>query len=97
MASSGAMMAQMFSYIIPQSVVMVIAPCKKETRSNSKLCKGRKAPKRPASQRQVAEAAVSNHLAGRVAPPAGLFLFKVHPGERALRQWGAFGFAGSAR
>src|SRR6267143_3345002 len=56
MASSGAMMAQTYSYIIPQSRVMAIVPCKKETRSNSKLFKDRKVRKRPTSQRRVAEA-----------------------------------------
>src|SRR5258707_13445439 len=74
MASSGAMMAQTYSYIIPQSRGMVIVPCKKETRSNSKLCRDRKVPKRPTCQRRVAEAG-SNHLAGRDAPPAGLSYF----------------------
>src|SRR5712692_10438679 len=69
------MMAQTCLYIIPPSVVMVIAPCKKETRSNSKLFRDRKVPKRPTSQRAVAEA-VSNHLAGRDAPPAGLSYLK---------------------
>lgn len=62
----------MFSYTIRPSQVMAIAPCKKETRSNLKLCKDQKVPKRPTSQRPVAEAE-SNHLAGRVAPPAGFF------------------------
>ena len=65
----------MFSYTIPPSSVMAIAPCKKETRSNLKSFKDRKVPKRPTSQRPVAEAA-SNHPAGRVAPPAGLFYFQ---------------------
>src|SRR5260370_21813469 len=60
------MMAQTFSYIIPQSPEMAIAPCKKETRSNSKLFRDRKVPRRPTSQRLVAEA-VSFHLAGRRA------------------------------
>src|SRR5713101_2324449 len=66
------MMVQTSSCIIRPSLVMVIVPCKKETRSNSKLFRGRKVPKQPTSQRAVAEA-VSNHLAGRDAPPAGLF------------------------
>src|SRR5258708_14920832 len=66
------MTAQTFSCIIPRSLVTVIAPCKKETRSNSKLCRDRKAPRRPASQRPAAEA-VSNNLAGRKRPPAGHF------------------------
>jgi hypothetical protein len=68
------MMAPTFSYTIPLSSVKAIVPCKKETRSNSKLSKDQKVPKRPTSQRLVAEA-VSNHLAGRERPPAGLFIF----------------------
>src|SRR6266481_3167322 len=35
---------------------MAIAPCKKETRSNSKLFRDQKVPRRPTSQRPVAEA-----------------------------------------
>src|SRR3979490_891165 len=72
------MMAQTFSCIIPRSPVTVIAPCKKETRSNSKLCRDRRVPKRPTSQRPVAEA-VSTHLAGRARPSAGLFFLPVFP------------------
>src|SRR5260370_17120018 len=53
----------------------VIAPCKKETRSNSKSYRDRKARKRPTSQRPVDEE-VSNYLAGRERPSAGLFLFR---------------------
>src|SRR6266446_427136 len=67
------MMVQTFSYIIRPSLVMVIVPCKKETRSNSRLFRDRKVPKQPTSQRAAAEA-VSNYLAGRDAPPAGLFI-----------------------
>src|SRR6266571_1022145 len=55
------MMVQMFSYIIRPSLVMVIVPCKKETRSNSILFRDRKVPKQPTSQRAVAEA-VSNYF-----------------------------------
>src|SRR5712691_5817238 len=72
MASSGAMKAQTFSYIIPRSQVMAIGPCKKETRSNSKLFRDRKVPRPPTSQRLLVEA-VGNYPAGRDAPPAGLF------------------------
>src|ERR1700674_1324285 len=60
------MMAQTFSYIIPPSLAMVIAPCKKETPSNSKLFRDRKARRRPTSPSPVVDA-VSTHLAGRRA------------------------------
>src|SRR5713226_5601123 len=56
MASSGAMMAQTFSSIIPPSLEMAIAPYRKGTRSNSKLFRGRKARKRQMSPRPLAEA-----------------------------------------
>jgi len=79
------MMAQTFLYIIPRSRVMVIVPCKKETRSSSILFKDRKVPKRPTLQRAVAEA-VSNHLAGRDAPPAGLSYLEPGGGAEDLLQ-----------
>src|SRR5260370_42711251 len=66
------MMVQTFSCIIRPSLVMVIVPCKKETRSYSILFRDRKVPKQPTSQRAVAEA-VGNHMAGRDAPPARPF------------------------
>src|SRR5260370_37697629 len=68
-------MVQTFSYIIQPSLVMDIVPWKKETRSNSRLFRDRKVPKQPTSQRAGAEA-VSNYLAGRDGPPAGLFYFE---------------------
>src|SRR5260370_24378541 len=58
------MKAQTFLSIIPRSPATAIAPCKKETRSNSKSFRDRKARKRPTSQRAGAEIAGS-HLAGR--------------------------------
>src|SRR6266481_338564 len=71
-ASSGAMTARMFSYIIPRSPVTVIAPCRKETRSSSKLFRDRRALRRPTSQRRADEA-VGNYLADRERLPAGHF------------------------
>src|SRR5205814_1920346 len=66
------MMAQMFLCIIPRLPATGIALCKKETPSTSKLCRDRKARRRPTSQRLRYEG-VGNHSAGRKRPPAGLF------------------------
>src|SRR5947207_9368157 len=77
------MTAQTFSFITPPSSVMVIAPCKKETRSNSRLFRDRRVPKRPTSQRPVAES-VSTHLAGRRAHLPAFFLWGMP--EQARRQ-----------
>jgi len=57
------------------SPAMAIAPCKKETRSNSKLFRDQKVPRRPTSQRPVAEAE-STHLAGRERPLPAIFIFR---------------------
>src|SRR6266481_621412 len=46
-ASSGAMMAQTFSFTIPQSPGMDIGLCKREIPSSLKSSRGRKAPRRP--------------------------------------------------
>jgi len=66
-------MALTFLYIIPRSPATAIAPCKKETRSTSKLSRDRKARRRPTSQRLLDER-VGNYSAGRERPPAGLFI-----------------------
>src|SRR6266571_5833429 len=76
------MTAQTFSSITPPSSVMVIAPCKKETRSNSRLFRDRRVHKRPTSQRPVVEL-VSNYLAGRPRPlPAFSYLESGLPKRR---------------
>src|SRR5712692_2659130 len=75
------MMARTFSYIIPPSPVMVIAPCRKETGSNSKLSRDRKAPKRPTSQSRAADL-VCNYLAGRSALCRPFLILK---GKRSSR------------
>jgi len=62
---------------------MVIVPCKKETRSNLILFRDRRVRKQPTSQRAVAEV-VSNYLAGRDAPPAGLFILETSGGAEDL-------------
>jgi hypothetical protein len=85
----GAMMVQTYSSIIRPSWGMAIAPYKKETRSNLKLCRDRKVRRRPTSQRLVAEG-VSNHLAGRDAPPAGLFYLEVKEAEELAPGDGSF-------
>src|SRR6266581_241949 len=69
------MLALTFLYIIPRSPATAIAPCKKETRSTSKLSRDRKARRRPTSQRLLDER-VGNYSAGRERPPAGLFIWK---------------------
>src|SRR5205814_9917188 len=66
------MTAQTFLYITPRLPATAIAPCKKETPSTSKLCRDRKARRRPTSQRLRYEG-VGNHTAGRKRPTAGLF------------------------
>src|SRR6266850_4337283 len=73
-ASSGAMMAQTFSFTIPQSPGMDIALCKRETRSSLKLSKGLKVPK-PRMCRNPAVERFRNHSAGRERPSAGHFLW----------------------
>src|SRR6266849_9175675 len=70
MASSGAMMAQTFSFTIPQSPGMDTALCKRGTRSNLKSSKGRKVPRRPMF-RNLAVERPRNHSAGRERPSAG--------------------------
>src|SRR5260370_4256234 len=55
-----------------RSPVTGYAPCRKETRSSSKLVRDRKALRRPTAQRRADEA-VGNYLAGRERPPAGNF------------------------
>ncbi len=52
---------------------MAIAPYKKGTRSNSKLFRGRKAPKRPTSPRPVAEE-IDTYRAGRKRPLPAFFI-----------------------
>src|ERR1700687_1001373 len=69
------MMAPTFSYIIPPSPAMAIGHCKKETRSNSKLFRDQKVPRRLTSRRPGADAG-SNHLAGGERPLPAIFLFK---------------------
>src|SRR2546430_17405088 len=78
------MMALTFLYIIPRLPATAIAPCKKETPSTSKLCRDRKARRRPTSQRLCYEG-VGNHSAGRKRPPAGLFLFWSRNAEATVR------------
>jgi hypothetical protein len=78
------MMAQTFSYIIPRSPGMAIARCKKETQSNSKSFRDRKARRRPTSPRPVVEA-ISTHLAGRRAQlPATFYLGETRARDTAL-------------
>jgi len=74
MASSGAMTAQTSSSIIRRSPVTVIALCKKEMRSNSKSFRGRKARRRPTSQRPQAEIAALIWPAGTRPLPAFFYL-----------------------
>src|SRR5438477_1397506 len=69
------MMAQMFLCIIPRLPATGIALCKKETPSTSKLCRDRKARRRPTCQRLWCEG-VGNHSAGRKRPPAGFFILE---------------------
>src|SRR6266478_8170638 len=76
MASSGAMMAQTFSFTIPQSPGMDTAHCKRETRSSLKSSRGRKVPRRPMFRNPEVESP-RNHSAGRERPSAGL-LFTVN-------------------
>src|SRR6266576_4545377 len=80
MASSGAMTAQTFSCIIPRSPATVIAPCKKETWSTSRLCRGRRARKLPTWLR-LRDEEVGNYSAGRERPPAGLFYLETRLAE----------------
>src|SRR5713226_3556135 len=68
------MMDRTCSCIIPPSLVMVIAPCRKETGSNSKLCRDRKALKPPTSQSRAAET-VCTYLAGRARPLPAFFIW----------------------
>src|ERR1700674_2126050 len=70
MASSGAMMAQTFSFTIPQSPGMDIALCKRETSSSLKLSRGRKVPRRPMFRNLAVERPRIIRPAGS-APPAG--------------------------
>src|SRR6266446_3161280 len=74
-ASSGAMMAQTFSFTIPQSPGMDTAHCKRETRSNLKLSRGQRVPRRPMFQNPGVERP-RNHSAGRERPSAGHFFGK---------------------
>jgi len=80
MASSGAMKAQTFSCIIRQSLETGIEPCKKEIPSNLRSFKALKVPRPPTSQRPASET-VSDYLAGRDAPSAGLFILERHEVE----------------
>src|SRR5713101_4822259 len=80
MASSGAMTAQTFSSIIRQSLETGIEPCKKEIPSNLRSFKALKVPRPPTSQRPASET-VSDYLAGRDAPSAGLFILERHEVE----------------
>src|SRR5207247_3460979 len=66
------MTGQTFSCIMPRSPATVIAPCKKETWSTSRLCRGRRARKLPTWLR-LRDEEVGNYSAGRERPPAGLF------------------------
>jgi hypothetical protein len=72
MASSGAMMAQTFSFIIPPSPATGTAHFKKEIRFSLRLFKVRKGRKRPKSPKLVFEP-YSQYSAGRARPPAGHF------------------------
>src|SRR6266436_1150560 len=76
MASSGAMMAQTFSFTIPQSPGMDIGLCKKGTQSNLRLSRGRKVPRRPMFRNPGVESP-RNHSAGRERRSAGLFFLEV--------------------
>ncbi len=74
------MTAQTFSSIIRQSLETGIERCKKEIPSNLRSFKALKVPRPPTSQRRVSET-VSNYLAGRDAPSAGLFILERHEVE----------------
>src|SRR6266478_6096196 len=75
-ASSGAMMAQTFSFTIPQSPGMDIGLCKRETPSSLKSSRGRKVPRRPMFQNPGVESP-RNPSAGRERPPAGHFYLEL--------------------
>ena len=79
-ASSGAMMAPTFSFIIPQSPATAIELCKRETRSNSKSSRDRKGPRPPMFRNRAVEHS-RNHSAGRERPSAGHFFC----GKRSAR------------
>src|SRR2546427_9019733 len=80
MASSGAMMAQTFSFTIPQSPGMDTAHCKRETRSSLKSSRDPRVPRRPMFRNPEVESPGENGRQGApLCRPFSLEVLEVKP------------------